>query len=287
MPKPSKEEIPTILAPYISLGLDLELNDTENATAQCPWCNNDNGKFSVNVETGLWRCWVCGEGAERGGGNIYTFMNLLLNNSISSTSTNDLDKLRAHRKLETVDTLVRWNVVKSTLNGQWMVPGYNHESKIVNLYRYSQMKALYSTKGLTHGLYGVDLLTRSKNIFVCEGPWDAMALWEVLRKNRDDSAVIAVPGCNVFEGIWYKLFSGKTVNILFDNDHPKKEILEKNPDAESGAFKGLKRVASMLMSSPKPPEQINYIMWGDKGYDLNLKSGLDVRDILCEGLISA
>tara|TARA_R110002110_G_scaffold13929_4_gene66138 strand:+ start:12147 stop:13040 length:894 start_codon:yes stop_codon:yes gene_type:complete len=280
----TQDKLPSILDPYVSLGLDLIWDGGNHASADCPWCGNDKGKFSINVESGLWRCWVCAEGSEGSGGNIYTFLNSLLAESVSSTSTKALEFLRDHRGFESIDTLRHWNVCLSRITGDWLVPGFNHESKLVNLYRYNQMRALFSTKGLNHGLFGTPHKIKEGPVYLCEGPWDALALWEILKAKEEEASVVAVPGCNVFEGVWYKVFSDRIVNILFDNDHPTDKMIEKNPNAEPGAFKGLKRVASILLASPKPPKEVNCLFWGDKGYDPKLKSGLDVRDILQRGI---
>jgi hypothetical protein len=42
----------------------------------------------------------------------------------------------------------------------------------------------------------------------------------------------------------------------------------------------MKRIAKMLLSSKEPPVNINYLKWGTEGYDLSLKSGTDIRDLL-------
>ena len=64
MPVASKQR-PNHLRPYVFHGLDLRHRDGDrNASGDCPWCGRE-GKFSVEVETGLWRCWVCAEGSSR------------------------------------------------------------------------------------------------------------------------------------------------------------------------------------------------------------------------------
>ncbi len=157
---------------------------------------------------------------------------------------------------------------------------------------------LLPTPTLKHKLFGVNLYNKKKSeVFLCEGVFDAMALWETLRttKRNDkgelistanpnssllyEANVLAVPGCKVFFVDWIPLFSGKTVNLVFDNDHPR-ENPKTGKDIEPAGLSGMQRIAAILNADKKPPLVINYLQWGEHGYDLDLPSGYDVRDHL-------
>lgn len=57
--------------------MELDENSvSDNVLGDCPFCGRDN-KFSVNREDGRWRCYVCQEGSDKGGGNALTFLRLL------------------------------------------------------------------------------------------------------------------------------------------------------------------------------------------------------------------
>lgn len=296
MPIPVNE-VPKTLRPYLFHGLDLGWRGKEQATCDCPWCGRE-GKFVVKVETGEWRCYVCAEGSEKGGGNVYTFLRLL--HDKSDAATNGQSKaLAAERRLLHAETVTYWRVVQSILTKRWLVPGYGVDGKLNQLYKYEQgpdgRMVLKATAGLHHQLHGMNLWDpRKREIYLCEGPWDAMALWEVLRSAKPDEGggyaltanedrsllaranVIAVPGCSTFVEGWLPLFNGRVVHLLYDSDHPREK-------AGSAGWEGMKRVAKLLAAHQQPPKEIHCVHWGEKGYDPGLQSGADVRDVLSVG----
>src|SRR5438132_13433556 len=77
------------LRSYRFHGLRLEegVGARGGAIGDCPFCAKE-GKFSVESSTGRWRCWVCGEGSEKGGGNLYTFLRSLWRQSCEATKDN-------------------------------------------------------------------------------------------------------------------------------------------------------------------------------------------------------
>jgi hypothetical protein len=219
--------------------------------------------------------------------------------SSASTIATDYSQLVTNRKLLSADTLVKWGVVKSALTGDWLVAGYGIDGKLNNLYKYApapdnaSKMILHVTPGLNHQLHGLDQFDpRKPNVHICEGPWDGMAWWELLRqaKRTDtglamttneeisllaDTNVIAVPGCNVFPETWTELFAGKNVSFLYDSDHPKKVEDRTNPPA---GWSGMRRACETLIGSEQQPAILQAILWGKDGYDPKLPSGYDVRD---------
>jgi hypothetical protein len=293
-PSASRPEPPKNLKPYLFHGLHLDWEGRSQAAADCPWCGRE-GKFSAAADTGLWDCKVCGQK-----GNNLVFLRELW--KVASDATNGQTKVLAtDRKLLYPETLTAWEVVVSPLTGDWLVPGYNADCKMTQLYRYSvdpktKKRRLLATAEMPHGLHGVHLYEPHKPVvYLCEGPWDAMALWEVLGHtkvtedgyaftgNRDVSLlgsanVLAVPGANVFSEQWCKLLAGKVVYLLFDSDHPPAQ--QNGTAHEPVGLAGMKRVLNVMAKSGDRPKEVHYLHWGDKGYDPNLKSGYDVRDLL-------
>ncbi len=131
-------------------------------------------------------------------------------------------------------------------------------------------------------MFGLQFLKSGiKTIFLVEGLWDAIVLKEVLvaAKKASETIVLAVPGCNTFNEDWSKYFSKKRVNICFDNDHPRTNP-KTNKLIPPAAFSGLQRTVKILLESKKQPKEINYLKWGEDGYDNNLINGMDIRDLL-------
>ncbi len=297
------------LKPYIFHGLDLnQKKGDKEAIGDCPFCGKSN-KFSVDVKTSKFKCWSCNES-----GNSTTFLRKLYEESQSGTQSDDLVELAKERGFISFETLLYWGVVKSSITDDWLVPGYGTKGEINNLYRYGIVggkKRLLSTPSLHHQIHGMDQYHSDKEtVFICEGPWDGMALWEIMFKTKvseegmeetaniennllKDSNVIAIPGCNVFKEQWAGMFEGKIVNIMFDNDHPRTNPKNGKVIVPAG-YAGMKRLAGILSGSKTPPRQINFLRWGDdlacaseegtEGIDLSLPSGCDLRDYLSDSI---
>jgi hypothetical protein len=292
------DQVPAHLRPYIAHGLNLQYRPGDaEAVCECPFCGREQ-KFSVNISTGQWQCFVCGSGTTKGGGNIYTFIRLL--HSESETATKDYAELTGERCLEYSDTLVHWGICKSTLSGNWMVPAYDLDAKgnrvIKQLYQYvqnSERRYLLPTPELGHGLFGVNLYDNSKPIvYLCEGPWDALRLWEVLRTTKitnqvlvptasadaslyADANILAVPACKVFFDNWIRWFRDKQVYLCYDNDYPKQHPTRNQMTPPAG-FVNMKRISGFLSRIA----DVYYLNWGQDGYDPELPDGFDIRDAL-------
>ena len=302
----TKVDQPEKLRPFTFHGIDLQFHaGDKNATAECPFCGR-SGKFSVNIETGLWRCFGCNEGDEKGkdvkGGNAVTFLRKLWEMSYEATNTEQRKKLCVDRKLLNVETVVEWHLAYSVTTHNWLVPGYNADGKLTGLYQYDKSAdgkrmMLWPTPTMSHHLMGLSAYNpKAKIIFLCEGVWDGMVLWELLANckeagaefvptaNREASllsqcSVVCFPAANTFFESWLPLFAGKTVNLMTQNDHARKHP-ETGADIAPASYNGMKRIAQMMAKADNQPTEVNYLKWGDVGYDTNLPSGYDVRDYL-------
>lgn len=268
-------------------GISLQTSNSGQAIGECPFCGKE--KFYVDRSTGQWECKVCAEK-----GNLVVFLRKIWDLSRESNDTSAyLDDLAESRGLLSSDTLTNWGTVRSVLTGIWLIPGFNSEGEIVQLYRYLKNKdgkrVLYVTPGLSykgnpaHGIHwcltsNID----SDEVYLAEGVWDGMALSEVVKST---SLILAVPGCNVFLTNWASFFIGKKVNILYDNDHSRQVTVGRGiiRQVEGGAITGIKRVVNTLMNYKKTPKSISYLSWGERGFDFALKDGYDLRDHLCQG----
>jgi hypothetical protein len=280
-------EIPDTLRPYLHHKVNLYKIQGKEALGDCPFCTKP-GKFTVNVEKGTWRCLSCNEGVEREGsmrqvykgGNVYTFLKRLW--EISEEQTTDYSELRVNRKLLSDDVLIEWQVTRSIITDEWLVPAFNAEGKLIQLYRYvldaSKHKfTLLATAGLPHGLFGVNLYdSRKEEVYLCEGPWDAICLYELDKSVN----VLAVPGVGVFNEKWCPLFSGKKVSICYDNDYPKKNA-KTGVLSQPASWTGAIRTSGILVTAEGEGANIHVLRWDEKeNYSSAYKEGYDVRDLL-------
>lgn len=295
--KPQRPDVPEKLRPYTFHGVELDWHGKEDAIGDCPFCGRER-KFRVNVKTGLFRCLVCSEGSAKGGGNSYSFLRSLHSTSEQVDSTGVLEQVAKERGYLSADVLRAFECSASAINDRLMIPGYGADKKLNQLYVRRMVDGKYRplpTPTHNHHIFGLNLHQNKPNVVICEGPWDAMALYEVFSYTKltgeaseetsnpaesllSEWDIIATPGCNVFNPSWIPLFAGKNVFILFHNDHPRVNEKTKQPIPSAG-LAGAKRVTAMLMSGKKKPAGISYMKWGSESYhDESKPSGFDVRD---------
>jgi ribosomal protein L37AE/L43A len=294
---PSVTTTPKTLKPYIFHGLTVEYReDADEAMAECPFCGKH--KMSIKVETGLWRCLVCATGSSKGGGNLMTFLKLLWQES--EQATKDYASLAADRGLLSQDTLISWGVCRSILTDEWLVPGYNHQGVLTQLYRYVLLGGkfrLLATPEINHGLFLPSQQNKhASTVWVCEGIWDAMALWELLRITRREDhhlvetanmetsllaeiGVVGTPGANVFREAWAAKFADKSVVLAYDNDHP---VVNNGKSFAPVGVQGMRHATQVMVSgSEGPPRSVGYVRWNKEGdHDPELANGYDLRDCL-------
>lgn len=315
---PPKKDVPQNLKPFDFHGVELSWGaGSSQARGRCPWpgCQKD-GKFFVSLDTGQWDCKSCGAS-----GNASTFLWKLHEESMAGAS--NYDALAAERGLLDPGTPARWGLCQSVITREWLVPGYSAAGKICQLYRYVAVpggrRRLMATppdgetaaylrslgtqsegRGLStqHGLAGVHLMGRGvTRLYVCEGPWDAMALWEVMAAAKwagegpgsglvptgsraasllAGAGVLGAPGANVWSQKWASLCAGREVCFLYDNDHPAADGKQ-----QGAGLAGTTRATQILARSEGAgPASVSYLKWGPRGHDATLASGFDVRDWL-------
>lgn len=302
---------PDHLRPYLFHGVDLATRGS-HAVGDCPFCGRE-GKFSVDVSTGLWRCFVCGSGTDAGGGNGLVFIRLLYERvafgiaqdavspavgGVPAPARNNgaraacaiLEAFYAavakDRGLADPATAAAWGVAAAR-DGAWLVPGYGTDGRLDQVYRRVQIQdggkwswRLLPTPGVwaegkVHSLHlPVDDFDPARpNIVICEGPWDAMALWEVWDRGAENTNIVAVPGCNVWRDEWTEMCRGKCVTLMFDSDHPR---VVSGRTFRAG-YDGMVRITKRLSGAAA---SVRWLRWGPEGWDESKPSGWDVRDEL-------
>lgn len=253
------------------------------AVGDCPFCGRE-GKFSVEVATGLWRCFVCNTGTAAGGGNAVIFARLVHSNAAGGDVGNRrafLEAVAKDRKLLFPETAAEWGACRAS-DGTLMIGGYGCDGRLDQVYRRGSDGVLRPTPGLwaatkSHALHlpPKDFDPARPNIVICEGPWDGMALWEVWDRTVANTNIVAVPGCTTWRDEWTQLCRGKFVTLLFDSDHPRTA----GSKTSRAGYDGMARVAKKLAGVAS---QVRYIRWGAEGFDPDKPSGYDVRDFLTE-----
>lgn len=283
---------------YTSHGLALSTKPGDtNGVGECLFCGRE--KFAVNSTDGKYQCFVCGET-----GNVYTFLRKLWEESFNATKPSEYQTLADDRGLLDSTTLIKWNLAKSILTDEWLIPGYGlykPEMNLATLYRYittSKRKLLLPTEHLGHQIFGGATYNhQADTVYFCEGIWDAIALWEAFSIAKHsgesliettnesasllkDATVLATPGANVFKENWYPYFRRKNVVLMAQNDHPRlNEKTQKHSPPAS--YNAMKKFSSMLLA--EGAKSIKILYWGPDGYNKDLPTGYDVRDLLVKG----
>jgi len=290
-PVRGKRTIPDTLKAFLHHGVEVS-NHPKQAKGTCPFCDKSN-HFFIQSETGRYHCKICDES-----GNVNTFINRLHQWGVDETTDQDFQPLIDRRGIP-LEVLKTWGVCQSQLTGEWLVPAYNNKGKLCNLSREVEVDdgkfRLFGTASCKLHPFGVNVRnSRNKTVWVCEGPWDAMALWSALRgvrkngprlvrtTNPDKSLgmthdVLGVPGSGNFNPDWLEYLDGKTARLCFDNDHPRKTPSGKTVKP---GWDGMVRVGKLAGENGRCPSRLERIKWGRGGYDKGLADGYDVRDTL-------
>lgn len=282
------DDTPKDLKPYLFHGLELEVRG-DNAVGACPFCLKE-GKFAVKLANGVAKCWSCGIGSDKGGMNALTFLRLLWDKS--DAATNDYTEVVKSRGFLDAETPMRWGCAKSIVSAEWLLPGRATDGRLTTLYAWRNSggkRTLWVTQTFNHGLFlPPDFKGDKERLWLQEGPWNAMALWEVFKQaKRDEGAlqqtgaegsslladmdIVGLPGANVFKDEWVELARDKDVILCMDSDHPNKQ------GGVGAGPAGAKRIAERIAAVAK---SLRWVRWGPDGYDPAKPSGFDPRDLL-------
>lgn len=221
----------------------------ENAMLRCPLHEDRTPSLSVNLNTGLWVCFSCGEK-----GTIHKLARIcegtldadeLAIRSAKAQASPYYDEpadftLLAHEqhgraKREQPAALVDYFISKGLHHGvfdQFKLgwdgvkigqPYYDDGKCVAIKYRYPDGHK-DSEKGSRRTIYNLDDIRGKPIVIVCEGESDTHAVWSELRRRQvsDEVAVCGIPGASVSRSHW-ELFAldlmwARKVYMLWDAD---------------------------------------------------------------------
>lgn len=226
----------------------------DNIQGDCPFCGKPK-HFYVNHERKTWDCKRCGDKS----GGFQKFLNAVQELCADSITMERLQDLSRDRGL-TPATFEHFGVGVNPATGNITLPQWDapHE-RVWDLRIYRDGKFM-STAGCQVALFNWDdpALPSARTVHLCEGEWDGMAMWEILkRKGKQDEVVVAVPGVGTFKTEWVPLLEGKDILVYFDND-------------ESGR-KGSIKAYNALRNSVR---SLQFVHW-----PIDTPDGYDVRDV--------
>lgn len=236
----------------------------------CPFCSSEGhaqGKFYVNTESKKWDCKHCGKS-----GGYQTFLRDMAQHCIESTTPQVVKRLADDRGLRP-STLRAHDIGWNPLTESFTVPIWDGEHENILDIKIYKNKKLMSTAGCNVGIFGVGDLVRAGNdierVWLVEGEWDRMAMWEILtRLEIVNEVVVSVPGAGTFKPEWTGIFHGKHTVVVYDNDHDR--TLQNGKTVMGAGKMGSIKVYNMLKGvTPK----IEFAHWNEA-----LASGYDLRD---------
>lgn len=242
---------------YIQHGF-IPIGDNETQIyGSCPFCGTKKHKnssiFYVNKKNKNWDCKSCGRE-----GGFDTFLSKMARYVIKNFKGGTAVKLAKYKKLK-LTTLRKFEIGYSPVTGKYIIPVRDTSGRIKNLQIYDMQK-LMSTFSCKNILSGMEkLIDDPQIIFLTEGFWDNLAMYEIMQKVVIDKSyeILSVPGAKTFKEDWIGLFSGKTVIVLYDNDKA----------GQSGAVKVFNLLSSVTGS-------LFFIRWKTE-----YKDGFDIRDL--------
>lgn len=233
------------------------------AIGRCPFCGA-NKKFFVNPESKAWDCKVCGKN-----GGYQKFLQQMAKHCQKNFKGSIAQKLIKSRGLKE-STLRHHGVGYNPLIGGYTLPVWDKDKESLLNLRIYKNGILANTQGCKGALYGLPDITQAhRTIWLVEGEWDRMAMWEMLKETglQKDTIVLSVPGASSFKSEWQFYFQGKIVHVAFDNDYDKE-------------IKGVFRAGAGKLGSRKVKENIHgvakildFVNWPNHWDD-----GFDVRD---------
>jgi hypothetical protein len=224
---------------------------------ECPFCGG--AKFYLNRDDGRYDCKSASCGPA---GNVITFLSRVHAEYLAATTPADYSGLGKARGIAP-QTLERHEFAFIRWAGEWLIPFKSTTGSVVNLMRYLPDKPKPNKlmlPGLPTALYGFEKLmdsdNKDKDVLLCEGPLDAVALdYNIGPKNRGRYVIVAIPG--TFKEQWAEHFRDRRVRCLFDND--------------DGGRAHTRRV-SLILGESGIAAELKALKWPDgtrDGYDLN------------------
>lgn len=217
------------LKPFDFHGVEFETPDDPDTLEQkgiCPFCQHEKPRFFVNTETGLWDCKHCNRS-----GNIPTFLSQLHELCLEETINDFYDELSDERPgisgITFRDAGFAWHESISDSASGWLIPIRGPRGSLTTLKRYTYGGHPIATAGTNLGLFRLDHLLGNGPVILCEGEWDALALEEMRKRAGAEGSILSAPGATVFKKEWAQFFAGRDVYLMYDNDGPGEQGMDK------------------------------------------------------------
>jgi hypothetical protein len=204
------------IAAYEFYKVYFEKETSKEKTGDCPLCEEE-GKFSVNKETGQYRCFKC-----QAKGNLNTFLTKLHNKFLQSTTLNHYRTLAKERSLTTkVLRDAKWAFDSD--RGRWLVP-YDHGTKTLHnlgVFFPESGYRIFRCPGLETKLFRpFNTKKLTKEIWVMEGEWDALAAKCAFDTDKVTKrpSLVSTGGAAILTPKMNESFKGAHCTFFWDND---------------------------------------------------------------------
>ncbi len=260
-------------------------SDTQgNLTVQCPFHNDGTPSLSINIISGLFHCFGCGEKGDvfafyraiksrNGGGNLGAFPTLL--EQMAAEFGIDSSDDGSHRQ-PTLGQIDQWQqaLIQSELwlrylhgqrgltdetiktrklgwDGEWLtIPIYNPDGQLVGIKRHHPKKEpkYKNPTGLDAQLFGAHLIGEDYEglVVVCEGEFDCMILWQ-----QGVPAVTSTVGTGNLPEHVIEWFRGQDCAVIEDADEAGVKGAQKDAQKLLRVAKSVRIVALPLQAPLK------------------------------------
>jgi len=247
--------VPRFIKGFAQHGVELEDGQGGNAKGTCPFCGKEK-KITVSEKTGVWRCFSCNRK-----GNFDQFLGERSELYREAFVGSVVRTLARHRGLKP-STFKAWGVGWSPAKEFYSIPMQGNPTETVtDIHRYFlRLKKGPGTSGGRHSFIAPLKMTGLGPLYICEGEWDGMAMWECLRVEKEKGDVLALPGAGNMPKHLTDILKGRHVVVLSDNDEPGRR----------GAY----RLLGLIEGSARG---VKWLKWPD-----GLPEGYDFRDFYLE-----
>ena len=205
----------------------------DEVVMNCPFCKDTEQKLSINTLTGAWQCFhlnKCGlkgnfkDFQERHNDKPENLYGSIFYGETKKTYKKPKIKIPEIGKaaLEYIysrgisDATIKRFKIGSQNSDIVMFPYFKNKTLVNVKYRSTDKTKMWTEKEAENVLFGRDLITDQSILIICEGEYDAMALWEY------QIEAVSVPmGAGNHEWLtneWDFIDNFKTVYLVFDAD---------------------------------------------------------------------
>lgn len=193
----------------------LTTTNGNEALVRCPFHDDKTPSLSINLDTGFYHCFGCGEK-----GDIFTFYQKIngLNFTVALHRLADELGIKTHNGLGELEKVYDY----TDANGTVVFQVCRFEGKQIRLRQPdSNGGYIWNIKGVAPIPYNLPAVTKAHTIYICEGEKDCDTLNALGYTTATNSN-----GAGKWNSILNKFFKDKEVVILPDNDEPGRKHAE-------------------------------------------------------------